>query len=91
MKARIKDTGEIVEVYPDTLAGFLANDGCYYKNEELFTELDDWQSFRREAAKEILAGWYANPESVEIEIPEMARIAIEQADELIKQLKEEKQ
>lgn len=49
----------------------------------------DWASFRREAAKDILAGWYSNPDSNEKSFEQMAKMAIEQADELIKQLKEE--
>ena len=47
----------------------------------------DWDTFRREAAKDILAGWYSNPDSNDRRLEQMAQIAIEQADELIKQLK----
>lgn len=92
MKARIKETGEIVEIYPDTLAGFLADDGCYYKNEELSTELDDWQAFRREAAKDILpsliekASEIYGLESLAKEV--WCKQAVEWADELIRQLKD---
>ena len=55
-------------------------------------ELDnwDWEKFRREAAKDILAGmmgkqFYEDQDSAEC----FVKIAIMHADELIKQLKEE--
>ena len=57
-------------------------------------ELDDWSSFRREAAKDILAGMLSNPEKISIRGERLATIegfvnaAIEITDELIKQLKE---
>ena len=59
--------------------------------EKFEPELVDWSFFRREAAKDILAGWYSNPYSDNRSFSELARMAIGQADELIKQLKEEKQ
>ena len=88
MKARIKDTGEIVEVYPDTIAGFLADNSNYYKNEELSTELDDWQSFRREAAKDILCALVSDGRTTVNGASVTASIKL--ADELIKQLREER-
>lgn len=74
---------------------------CFYESKEQMEKLlaitteatldyVDWASFRREAAKDILAGWYSNPDSNEKSFEQMAKMAIEQADELIKQLKEEK-
>lgn len=47
-----------------------------------------WDSFRREAAKDILAGLCAHDGPIDIK--DHVRIAIKLADELIKQLKEEK-
>lgn len=67
----------------------------FYKSKILPLECFDlweepnWAAFRREAAKDILAGWYSNPDSNEKSFEQMAKMAIEQADELIKQLKEE--
>ena len=54
MKVKVIKTGKIVNVCPDVLAGFLADDGSYYQDDELSTELDDWSTFRREVAKDIL-------------------------------------
>ena len=49
----------------------------------------DWSSFRREAAKDILAGIIANSFTEDKwTYQQMAEMAIEQADELIKQLKD---
>lgn len=54
----------------------------------LYDHLDwDWEKFRREAAKDILAGWYSNPDSNDRSIEQLAQMAIEQVDELIRQLK----
>lgn len=54
----------------------------------------DWQSFRREAAKDILAGMLSNPGSINVENKRLQTIegfvngAVMIADELIKQLQE---
>ena len=54
----------------------------------------DWSSFRREAAKDILAGMMSNPEKISIRGERLATIdgyvcaAIEITDELIRQIKE---
>lgn len=90
MKARIKKTGKIVNIYAECLAGFLADDGSYYEDDELSTELDDWSSFRREAAKEILAGFAAKIGHPMSDYSEQScKYAIQLADELIRQLKQE--
>lgn len=50
----------------------------------------DWSAFRREAAKDILAGMMAHPRVVYGGgAATQARLAIEYADELINQLKED--
>ena len=55
-------------------------------------ELDDWDAFRREAAKDILAGFAAKiGHSTADYSAQSCRYAIELADELIKQLKEGKE
>lgn len=46
----------------------------------------DWSAFRREAAKDILAGLSAHVGGIDIE--QDARLAIRLADELIRQLKQ---
>lgn len=48
----------------------------------------EWDSFRREAAKDILAGLCAHDGPIDIK--DDVRIAIKLADELIKQLREDK-
>lgn len=55
-------------------------------------ELDDWSSFRREAAKDILAGMMSNIPLSEYGINDaecMAEYAVLYAEKLIKQLKQE--
>lgn len=52
-------------------------------------ELDYWDAFRREAAKDILAGMFSNPSFDEVTYERTAWMAIAQADELIKQLRED--
>lgn len=90
MKAKIKETGKLVTV------GFydVETHDIYLPDELDFVPEFDWQSFRREAAKDILAGMLSNPESIHIDnqrlrtIEGFARSAVMIADELIKQLQE---
>ena len=90
MKAIVKETGKVVNIGTDCLAGFLADDGSYYEDDELSTELDDWSAFRRETAKDILAGFAAKIGHPIDDYPEQScKYAIKLADELIKQLKGE--
>lgn len=87
MKARVKHTGKWITVNP-------CNDGFYdvethdiYEPDELeFAAEFDWQSFRREAAKDILGTVIAKKSSM-CSYEEVVKEAIEFADELIKQLK----
>lgn len=91
MNAKIKETGKWITINP-------CNDGFYdvethdiYEPDELdFVPEFDWQSFRREAAKDAMCqligmgrddGYKYSPE-------EVASYAIVYADELIKQLQE---
>lgn len=78
------------------------NTGGYYKSEVLPLECFDlweepnWSSFRREAAKDILPAminWRRQNNAganILISKEEATKLAIEYADELIKQLKDEK-
>lgn len=52
----------------------------------------DWQAFRREAAKDFISGMLANvsPAADQWTTPEIVTAALDIADELIKQLKDEK-
>lgn len=100
MKARIRHTNIEVDVQPfydetGYFAGF--KDGYeYYRAADLVFpdtpdwDKTDWSSFRREAAKEILAGMMAHQRITygsNYEI--LAKYAITYADELIKQIKQE--
>lgn len=101
MKAVIHKTGAIGEVLGIERRDD-GNDYVYFQNglckpisevgflnpyEQYEEDCYDWANFRREAAKEILCALI-----IHCSLPreDGARIAIEYADELIKQLKEEK-
>ena len=88
MKARVKTTGEIVEVedlYDDGTA--LVKDR-YFKVSELdfFGDFEtiDWEQRRYEIAKECVAVLMHN----EITLEDAAKVSVAQADTLIKRLKE---
>lgn len=87
MKARVKSTGEIVEIkdlYDDGTA--LVNDK-YFKVSELdFFETIDWEQRRYEIAKECVAVLIRN---IDITLEDAAKVSIKQADVLIKRLKED--
>ena len=89
MKAKVIKTGEIVNVVP-TEGGWVAvfeNGVWHYTDSELDFNFEDWEKFRREAAKDILCAMIHHQNSTD---PIEVSIAIDIADELIKQLKEEK-
>ena len=95
-KARIKHTDMIIDTVREP-SGWLWNSiqGRVYLNKEELDFLDsddiDWQSFRAEAAKDILcsiiqSGYYGKDR-----ITHQSELAIEYVDSLIKQLKEKKE
>lgn len=59
--------------------------------EKFEPEFVDWQAFRREAAKDFISGMLANvsPAADQWTTPEIVTAALEIADELIRQLKQE--
>lgn len=88
MKARVKLTGEIVNIkdlYDDGTA--LVNDK-YLKISELdfFSETIDWEQRRYELAKEIVNVVIANDYGVNSDV--VAKYSLNCADALIKRLKE---
>lgn len=88
MKARIKSTGEIVEIkdlYDDGNA--LVNDK-YFKVSELdfFSETIDWEQRRYELAKDIIKAVIADDRGGNSDA--IAKYAVNCADALIKRLKE---
>lgn len=87
MKARVKHTGEWITVNPCNDGFYDVENHCYYEQDELdFAPGFDWSTFRREAAKDLLPlatqmkDYRGFPE-------ECVSLAIQLADELIKQLK----
>lgn len=88
MKARVKATGEIVEIkdlYDDGTA--LVNDK-YFKVSELdfFSETIDWEQRRYELAKDIIKAVVADDCGGNSDA--IAKYAVNCADALIKRLKE---
>lgn len=88
MKARVKSTGEIVEIkdlYDDGTA--LVNDK-YFKVSELdfFSETIDWEQRRYELAKDIIKAVIADDRGGNSDT--IAKYAVNCADALIKRLKE---
>lgn len=88
MKARVKSTGEIVEIknlYDDGTA--LVNDK-YFKVSELdfFSETIDWEQRRYELAKDIIKAVIADDRGGNSDA--IAKYAVNCADALIKRLKE---
>lgn len=88
MKARVKSTGEIVEIknlYDDGTA--LVNDK-YFKVSELdfFSETIDWEQRRYELAKDIIKAVIADDRGGNSDA--IAKYAVNRADALIKRLKE---
>lgn len=108
MKAVIHKTGAIVDVlgierrddgidyvyFENGLCKPVSEVGFLNPYEQYMEDCDDWSSFRREAAKDILAGMLSNPEKISIRGERLATIdgfvnaAIEITDELIRQIKE---
>lgn len=88
MKARVKLTGEIVNIkdlYDDGTA--LVNDK-YFKVSELdfFSETIDWEQRRYELAKDIIKAVIADDRGGNSDV--IAKYAVNCADALIKRLKE---
>ena len=96
MKAKVKDTGEIVEVkfstHPNPAIDetyWWCNDKqeSYHKSELNFMgSTIDWEQRRYEIAKDVLAASFAQPMSA-VSLPTYAHICVQWADELIEELK----
>lgn len=94
MKAKVIKTGEIVKVIPmdgGWITNFI-NGARHFEDSELDFEFEDWEKFRREAAKMAMGQLIgmSRDDGYKYSPAEVARYAIVYADELIKQLKEEK-
>ena len=89
MKAKVIKTGEVVEVYhvPTGWASGDLNLTRFFKESDLDFDYPEWEAFRREAAKDILCAIISATNGA---TSGDIAMAIEIADKLIKQLKEEK-
>ena len=88
MKARIKSTGEIVEIKDLYDDGTALVENMYIKVSELnfFSENIDWEQRRYELAKDIIKIVIANDYGVNSDV--VAKYSLNCADALIKRLKE---
>ena len=91
MKARVIKTGEIINIIPvdGGWAANFVNGVRHFEDSELDFSFEDWEAFRREAAKDVLPAIIGKKSSM-CSYGEVVEEAITFADELIKQLKEEK-
>lgn len=89
MKAKVIKTGEIINVIPMNggWAANLINGARHFEDSELDFNFEDWEKFRREAAKDFTVALVSSSSGLN---PKTIAYAIEMADELIKQLKGEK-
>lgn len=93
MKAKIKETGEIIEVenlYDDGTA--LVGDTFYKVSELDFDSVIDWEQRRYEISKAMIAAFMSNSDKNVFAYPKknQARDAVEYADALIEELKKRK-
>ena len=89
MKAKVIKTGEVVEVQKTT-TGWTSEtlDRIrFFEDSELDFNFEDWEAFRREAAKDFTVALISSGSGLN---SKTIVYAIGMADELIKQLKEEK-
>lgn len=89
MKAKVIKTGEVLEVY-QTSTGWASdnlNSVRFFNESDLDFDYREWEVFRREAAKDVFCAIISTTNGA---TPGDITMAIEIADELIKQLKEKK-
>jgi hypothetical protein len=95
MKARVKETGVLIDVIPKTnINAQHSGDNLYVCDNMVFRECEldflnlgnsaiDWEQRRYEIAKECVAALITN----EITLEDAAKISVEQADILIEKLR----
>ena len=100
MKARVKATGEIVEVHTSDNADYVDRNGKYYWEHELFfgsldvSSYDDpdyWTRLEHQYAGMAMQGICANPSYDEASYATMADVAIRAARALVQELKEKEE
>ena len=89
MRAKVIKTGEVVEVHKTTTGWASENLNFIrvFEESELDFDYHEWEIFRREVAKDILCAMVGGAYGRGRE-EEQAHLAVQYADELIKQLKE---
>lgn len=90
MKAKIKSTGETVNVHEDINGDFVTESGSLYRNWQLEFEKEiDWEQRRYEIAKELMRGFATNPHNmlVDAKIGTLAEWSVSGANALIAELK----
>lgn len=103
MKAKVIKTGEVVEVQKTTTgwASETLDRIRFFEDSELDFNFENWEAFRREAAKDILCAVLGRVERFYTGVSidghnkihdhkDFIKLAIKDADELIKQLKEKR-
>lgn len=97
MKAKLKDTGEILEVIPRgymrvSCGAFSAGDGRILPATALEFKGDiDWEQVRIQAAMSAMNGLCANVNSFDSECEVIAKWSVQQADALIDELKKHRE
>lgn len=94
MKAKVIETGEIVDIRPNgemtvhhRCTTYVTEDGREILGVELnILPVIDWEQRRYEIAKDVLAASFAQPMSA-VSIPTYAHICVQWADALIEELK----
>lgn len=90
MKAKVIKTGEIfnvmIPVDSEWAANFI-NGTRHFEDSELDFGFEDWDAFRREAAKDFTVALVSSGSGLN---PKTIAYAIQMTEELIEQLKEEK-
>lgn len=94
MKAKVRNTGEIVDVHPIgekmihyRCTNFATGDGRELLDMDLeFLPNINWERRRYEIAKDVLASSFAQPMSA-VSLPTYAHICVQWADALIEELK----
>ena len=93
MKARVKATGEIVEVEPNVECYYYKSDGTSYWCNELDFDVyndDYWEKLKHQYAGMAMQGMLSNDRCWEESPDKVAEVAICYAKELIKGLKLER-
>lgn len=95
MKAKVKETGEIIDVEPYFYAKINSTDPMIHKNDIELIEPNadiDWEQRRYEISKAMIAAFMSNSDKNVFAYPKknQARDAVEYADALIEELKKKR-